>query len=245
MFNIHAIYVCFMVATKTLFRVATCVNVERIWNWAFAPVPPPQDLLCKTDQRLLSLAAHCQNGTHRLRQCHVRSPESGATALRSEEKFPYIKRCQNCCQYSVQLEASTWKPSWSLPSSWLLPLPLLLTILTPGKFKVLRILKRKILKLFGFRVSCFADRCLACQNHFGAELATYDCEGQCGLCSLCNAATLAVVPGCRYCEDGIDACVATCKKGKGLCSACASKCGLQVKAPAVYNNPAPVYNQQA
>ena len=77
-----------------------------------------------------------------------------------------------------------------------------------------------------FRVNCFADRCLACQNHFGSQLANYDCEGQCGLCALCNAATLSIVPGCAYCKDGIDACVDTCNRGKKLCTACSSKCGM-------------------
>merc|ERR1712025_1449614 len=73
---------------------------------------------------------------------------------------------------------------------------------------------------------CFPDRCLACQNHFGDQLATFDCEGQCGLCALCNAATLSIVPGCAHCKDGIDACIDVCKKGQKICSACSSHCGL-------------------
>ena len=77
-----------------------------------------------------------------------------------------------------------------------------------------------------FRTQCFPDRCLACQNHFGANLKTFDCEGQCGLCALCNAATLSVVPGCAHCKDGIDTCIDVCKKGQKICSACSSHCGL-------------------
>ena len=75
-------------------------------------------------------------------------------------------------------------------------------------------------------VNCFPDRCEVCKNFLGANYDTFDCEGQCGLCALCNAATEAVVPGCRYCQDGIDACIANCKMGKKYCGACAKACDL-------------------
>eukprot|EP00093_Oithona_nana_P001308 01308.XXX_2926_2518_1 [CDS] Oithona nana genome sequencing. len=75
-------------------------------------------------------------------------------------------------------------------------------------------------------VNCFPERCEVCKNHFGAAYADYDCEGQCNLCQLCNAATVPVVEGCRYCKDGIDACIATCKLGQKYCKACASACSL-------------------
>jgi len=73
-------------------------------------------------------------------------------------------------------------------------------------------------------VQCFKDRCDVCANMFGGNHEAFDCEGQCGLCALCNAATEAVVPGCRHCQDGIDACVKTCNDGKALCGACAGSC---------------------
>ena len=75
-------------------------------------------------------------------------------------------------------------------------------------------------------VNCFPDRCETCKNHLGSNYATFDCEGQCGLCALCNAATEAVVPGCRHCQDGIDKCIETCNLGKKYCGACAKACSL-------------------
>merc|ERR1712026_162157 len=57
--------------------------------------------------------------------------------------------------------------------------------------------------------NCFAQRCEACENFFQGQENTFDCEGQCGLCSLCNAATYAIVPNCARCKDGIKACIDT------------------------------------
>ena len=74
--------------------------------------------------------------------------------------------------------------------------------------------------------TCFADRCETCKNHFKGNHAVFDCEGQCGLCALCNAATIPVVEGCRYCQDGIDKCIETCNKGKKICNYCANSCDL-------------------
>ena len=42
-------------------------------------------------------------------------------------------------------------------------------------------------------VMCFPDRCETCENHLGENYGIFDCEGQCGLCALCNAATIPVV----------------------------------------------------
>merc|ERR1719444_538620 len=81
---------------------------------------------------------------------------------------------------------------------------------------------------------CFPDRCATCQNHFGSNLKSFDCEGRCGLCALFNASTLSIVPGCAYCSEGIDACVATCKKGQKICSA---KSGLSYHYTYPYHGP--------
>ena len=75
-------------------------------------------------------------------------------------------------------------------------------------------------------VMCFPERCQTCEAHLGENLKGFDCEGQCGLCALCNAATVPVVEGCRYCKDGIDACIATCNNGKQLCGACSKACSI-------------------
>eukprot|EP00093_Oithona_nana_P001269 01269.XXX_2655_2108_1 [CDS] Oithona nana genome sequencing. len=75
-----------------------------------------------------------------------------------------------------------------------------------------------------FGTTCFPDRCLACKNHFGNSASTFDCEGQCGLCALCPAATTSNVFGCKYCAAGIEACIDTCKKGKQICASCAASC---------------------
>merc|ERR1711860_147743 len=75
-------------------------------------------------------------------------------------------------------------------------------------------------------INCFPERCEVCQAHFGEDWKIFDCEGQCGLCALCNAATKPIVEVCRYCKDGINDCIHTCNKGKQLCGACHRSCNI-------------------
>merc|ERR1711963_60084 len=75
-------------------------------------------------------------------------------------------------------------------------------------------------------VQCHPQRCQACRESFEEHIPTYDCEGKCGLCALCQN-TPNVVPDCqRWCTVGEAACTDNCNKGKAICTACAGACGL-------------------
>ena len=81
-------------------------------------------------------------------------------------------------------------------------------------------------------LQCFPQRCQACRESFDTPLATYDCEGKCGLCDLCEGSPNNVADCARWCVvDGRinkPACVDNCNKGKQICTACAGACGLGV-----------------
>merc|ERR1712045_114183 len=69
---------------------------------------------------------------------------------------------------------------------------------------------------------CFPERQVACERHFSLY-PNINCEGICGLCDLCDAAKVQnPAPGCEYCQKGVEACTATCKKGLEVCA----KCGI-------------------
>lgn len=51
-------------------------------------------------------------------------------------------------------------------------------------------------------------------------LLKYSCEGECGLCELCGAATKDVPECSTYCVAGKQACIDTCNAGKAKCIAC-------------------------
>ena len=70
---------------------------------------------------------------------------------------------------------------------------------------------------------CFPQRIAACQNFYGSygvPVSAFDCEGQCGLCDLCAAATEDVPECSTLCARGKDACMDTCEAGKATCTAC-------------------------
>merc|ERR1712029_470257 len=70
---------------------------------------------------------------------------------------------------------------------------------------------------------CFPQRIAACQNFYGSygvPVSAFDCEGQCGLCDLCAAATEDVPECSTLCAKGKDACMDTCEAGKAACTAC-------------------------
>ena len=70
---------------------------------------------------------------------------------------------------------------------------------------------------------CFPQRIDACKNHFINQygtVAAYSCEGECGLCDLCGAATKEVPECTTYCVAGKQGCIDTCNKGKAACIAC-------------------------
>merc|ERR1712018_810979 len=51
---------------------------------------------------------------------------------------------------------------------------------------------------------CFPERCQACQESFGLEpIVSYDCQGKCGLCQLCEGRPRFQIPQCeRWCTMG-------------------------------------------
>ena len=70
---------------------------------------------------------------------------------------------------------------------------------------------------------CFPQRIDACKNHFGqfgVPVSAYSCEGECGLCELCGAATKDVPECSTYCVAGKQGCIDTCNAGKAKCLAC-------------------------
>merc|ERR1712044_51517 len=70
---------------------------------------------------------------------------------------------------------------------------------------------------------CSPQQVTACKNFLGATavpVSAFNCEGQCGLCDLCEVAQ-EEVPECRtHCIIGKTNCVATCEKGKAICIGC-------------------------
>ena len=84
----------------------------------------------------------------------------------------------------------------------------------------------KISKHF-FSISSIAPQCSAaqqqaCSSQFGRESAlTFDCNGLCGLCDLCNTRQAAGVPECASrCASGKAKCNQLCENGKSICLAC-------------------------
>ena len=76
---------------------------------------------------------------------------------------------------------------------------------------------------FSYFSQCFPQCIDACQNHFGQNgvpVSSYSCEGECGLCDLCGAATKEVPECVTYCSAGKSACMETCEKGKAVCISC-------------------------
>ena len=70
---------------------------------------------------------------------------------------------------------------------------------------------------------CFPQRLEACKNFLGASgvpVAAFNCEGQCGLCDLCPAATTDVPECGTHCVAGKAACIDSCEKGKAICIGC-------------------------
>ena len=78
-----------------------------------------------------------------------------------------------------------------------------------------------------FSISSIAPQCSAaqqqaCSSQFGRESAlTFDCNGLCGLCDLCNTQQAAGVPECASrCASGKAKCNQLCENGKSICLAC-------------------------
>ena len=69
---------------------------------------------------------------------------------------------------------------------------------------------------------CFEGRKKACKVQFGVgEIASYNCEGWCGLCDLCSTPQAANVPECgTFCAPGVAKCTEVCEIGKQKCLAC-------------------------
>merc|ERR1712012_1107785 len=70
---------------------------------------------------------------------------------------------------------------------------------------------------------CFPQRLEACKNFLGASgvpVAAFNCEGQCGLCDLCPAATTDVPECGTHCVAGKAKCIESCEKGKAICIGC-------------------------
>ena len=69
---------------------------------------------------------------------------------------------------------------------------------------------------------CSAAQQQACFSQFGGESAlTFDCNGLCGLCDLCNTQQAAGVPECASrCASGKAKCNQLCENGKSICLAC-------------------------
>merc|ERR1711893_558468 len=66
---------------------------------------------------------------------------------------------------------------------------------------------------------CFEGRKQACKVQFGVgEIASYNCEGWCGLCDLCGTPQAANVPECfTFCALGVAKCTEVCEIGKQKC----------------------------
>ena len=69
---------------------------------------------------------------------------------------------------------------------------------------------------------CFEERITACRTQFGeGTISTYNCDGICGLCDLCNTPQTTNVEECStYCSSGVAKCKEVCENGKAICLAC-------------------------
>ena len=82
-------------------------------------------------------------------------------------------------------------------------------------------LTRKL--IFFFR--CPKSTCETCLDTFEVDIATYDCDYNCGNCGYCEG-NMDSISVCKYCVEGESNCARLCKQGKVECLQCADACGL-------------------